>query len=139
MSNSLVTRPSSTFLRQHLHQKSRLCLIAQSIRTSRIVATITGHGHNLGSAYVSTLCTCKSFRRSGLASKLLNAFIETWSEPLQQISLHVLPSNAIARAFYRNCGFIESVIVRDYYRVLTSHRWGKAVQNPEALLMIKQL
>jgi len=141
LSTSLLTRPSSTFVRQHLHQNSRLCLIAQSNRTSRILATITGYRiPNLGSAYVSSLCTCTSFRRSGLASKLLNHFIQTWSsEPLRQISLHVLPSNAIARTFYRNRGFIESVIVRDFYRVLTSHRLGKLVSNPDALLMIKQL
>jgi len=84
----------------------------------------------LDEAELLEVAVSENFRRSGIASELMNEIFE-WCKKngIVQIFLEVRESNFPARAYYRKFGFTEDGVRKNYYR--------DPVEN--ALLMSRKL
>ena len=68
-----------------------------------------------------TIAVHESYRRQGVASKLLEACAELFGpagrKPCRHLELHCLTTNRAAIALYKKCGFRIARTIRDHYYI----------------------
>jgi ribosomal-protein-alanine N-acetyltransferase len=81
------------------------------------VAGYAGMHHVLDEGYIANIAVGERHRGRGVASALLDAFLEYAREnKMALLTLEVRPSNKAALALYDKYGFREECRRRDYYR-----------------------
>ena len=77
--------------------------------------------------HITTLAVTETYRRRGIASRLIKALVEKARQSgAQCLTLEVRPSNTTARSFYEKLGFAEFGRRKRYY------------SNEDALIMTKE-
>ena len=81
------------------------------------VAGYAGLHHVLDEGFIANVAVGESYRRRGVASALLEAFIAYAREHgLVLLTLEVRVGNTAAQALYQQYGFVEDGRRKDYYR-----------------------
>lgn len=87
-----------------------------------------------------TIGVLPAYRRRGIASQLLEYVVEEASKnkEILEVYLHVQTSNADAKTFYLQKGFIEMGTIKDYYKRISppdSFMLGKSLVEGHALVL----
>lgn len=69
----------------------------------------------LDEGYIDNVAVHPSYRRKGIADRLLGVFLRFGQANLSFLTLEVRPSNTAAVAFYEKNGFLEEGRRKDYY------------------------
>lgn len=65
---------------------------------------------------ILTVATAPEYRRMGVARKLMETFLETIPEDVENIALEVRSSNIAAIALYECFGFVKAGVRKRFYR-----------------------
>lgn len=90
-----------------LFNNATLCV---EYENDRIIAMVAGYTDKVieGMAYISIVATLPEMQGKGLASKLVNDFIDiSRSKKCSVVHLYAVPTNMPAMAMYRKLGFTE--------------------------------
>jgi ribosomal protein S18 acetylase RimI-like enzyme len=82
--------------------------------------------------YIMTINVLAAYRRRGIGAKLLNHVLETAKKDpsIIEVYLHVQTSNDDAKQFYLAHGFVQTDIIKGYY---------KRIEPPDCFLLKKSL
>lgn len=108
-------------------QNNRLAIYFVA-RSEDLVIAYIGAWIIIDEAHITTMAVVESYRRRGIANRLINALIEkTQQSGAHCLTLEVRPSNTAACCFYEKLGFITLGRRKRYYR------------NEDALIMTKEI
>ena len=119
---------AAAFLLPFLYQPDQLCLVvAQRLQdgSEAILGSVTAYApskrqHRLAhlqakrACHVSTLCVAASHRRKGFAELLLKTLQN--SVDCSALTLNCAAGNVASRRMYEHIGFVETKVLRGYYR-----------------------
>jgi len=113
--NSSFTHP---WFRQSFESELRRNRLA-IYRVARLDGQVVGYGGIwviLDEAHLTTLAVDQFYRRQGIASALLQEFMESaCREGANKMTLEVRPSNLAARHLYERFGFVVKGVRKKYY------------------------
>lgn len=79
-----------------------------------ICALLTGY-EVLGEGDITNVAAAPEYRRRGLASSLIRAFMDMLGGDAEKVFLEVRESNAAAIALYEKCGFTALSVRKNFY------------------------
>jgi ribosomal protein S18 acetylase RimI-like enzyme len=82
--------------------------------------------------YIMTINVLAAYRRRGIGAKLLEYVLETARKDstIVEVYLHVQTSNLEAKQFYVANGFVQTEVIKDYY---------KRIEPPDCFLLKKSM
>lgn len=112
-------------LRKEFEASFSLMLVAEA--GNKIVGFITAWKIT-GEIQINRLAVTASYRRRGIARRLIETLIDRCSmNPPYKILLEVREKNIAARALYRSLGFSENGLRKNYYRDDNAILLGKEI------------
>jgi [ribosomal protein S18]-alanine N-acetyltransferase len=107
----------SSYRYEIMHSKISRCWVVEANQThSPIIAAVMVFYHIVDEVHIATIAVDEHFRRSGIASSLIDELLGySRLHKAQRVFLEVRQSNLAAQALYLKHGFVFNGIRKGYY------------------------